>query len=232
MTRPNAEDDWAPSAALLAAYADGELDEEGPQASLCRRIERWLARNPEKARTIEAHRQICEWYRETAAEDPGPAAWAPVMARLRLPVAGQRQRWPRIAWLAAAATAAACLVVATTLLSRPGKQDTALPGKQATVAQAHPAVLTEDPDPEVFPVATASEVEILSVKGEDTTTLVVGELPVEGPLPLLGANEVTFTRIEPARDNMVPEVRRAGRTTVVWAPLDVEREDPEEPNWE
>jgi hypothetical protein len=234
MIKQNAEYDWTPSAELLAAYADGELDEEGPQAALCRRIESWLARNPEMARTLDAHRRITEWCRDTAAEDPGPVAWASVMGRLRLAVgSGQGRRWTSLPWLAAAGgTAAACLVVAVTLVSWLGKRDTAYPHNLMSLAQPQPRALREDAEPDVLPVATASEVEVLSVKGEDTTTLVVGELPVEGPLPLLQTNEVTFTRIEPARDNMVPEVRRAGHTTFVWAPLDAEREDLEEPNWE
>jgi len=70
-----------------------------------------------------------------------------------------------------------------------------------------------------FSVAAAHEVEILNVDGADTPTLVVGELPVQGPLVLAAPGEVTVTSVQPAaRDNMVPEVNVQGpRRPMIWA---------------
>jgi hypothetical protein len=66
------------------------------------------------------------------------------------------------------------------------------------------------------------EVEILRVEGADTGTLVVGALPVHGPLELADPGEVTVTSIEPdARDQMVPVIRSTGRP-MIWARLDSE----------
>jgi hypothetical protein len=231
MSEANAEDGWTPRPELLAAYADGELADEGPQAALYRRLEAWLAAHPEMAYEIEGNRRLTDWFRATIANDPGTAAWAPVLARLRglrLVPTRPKPRWIRVAWIGAAG--AACVWLAFALLYRPGQENIAGPGTQEITARSRPAAVLEEAEPEVFPVATAAEVEILSVKGEDTTTVVVGELPVEGSLPLLQVNEVTLTHVEPARDNMVPEVRRCGSTTFIWAPLDAERDDLEEPN--
>ena len=229
MSEPNAEDGWTPRVELLAAYADGELAEEGPQAALYERIESWLAKHPEAAYDLEVYRQVTEWYRATAADDPGPAAWASVLARLRAlrstPTRSPR-RWVRlILW---GGMTAAALWLALTLWFNPAQEKAAAPDVPLA-APSRPAAL-EDAEPAVFAVATAAEVEILSVKGEDISSVVVGELPVEGSLVLLEASEVTLTHVEPARDNMMPEVRRCGRTTYIWAPLDAEREDVEEPN--
>jgi hypothetical protein len=77
------------------------------------------------------------------------------------------------------------------------------------------------PAVEPFPVATADEVEILSVRGADTETLVVGELPLEGPMVLVAAGEVEVKRVE-------PEVRMGGDgPPMVWTPLERERAERE-----
>ncbi len=74
-------------------------------------------------------------------------------------------------------------------------------------------------DDSPFPVASESEVVILHVDGADAGTLVVGELPLQGPLELVGPGEVTFSSVQPAqRDNMLPEVYANGPgRPIVWA---------------
>ncbi len=74
-------------------------------------------------------------------------------------------------------------------------------------------------DIEVFPVATAAEIAILRVEGADTHTLVVGELPVHGPLVLAGPGEVALTSVQPdARDQMMPHIRLDGPgRPLIWA---------------
>jgi hypothetical protein len=234
MSEPNTEDNWTPRAELLAAYADGELAEDGPQAALSERIQAWLAIHPEVAYELEAYRKLTDWCRATAADDPGPAAWAPVLAHLRalhrMPPRS-RSRWRRLAQLGVwGGTSAAALWLTLALWSSHVHEKGAGPG--APVAAPSRAADPADAEPAVFPVATAAEIEILSVKGEVTSCVVVGELPVEGSLVLLEPDEVTLTHAEPARDNMVPEVRRCGRMACIWAPLDAEREDPEDENWD
>jgi len=149
---------------------------------------------------------------------------------LRLPP-GKGRRWSRLTWLAALGGAgAACLWLALTVMFTQGRQEALAPDGQTP---SGPPLVDASPRGEAmeaFPVATAAEVEILSVQGEDTATLVVGELPVEGSLLLLQADELTLTNVEPAHDNMVPEIRKGGSAFMIVAPLDVEREDPEETN--
>jgi hypothetical protein len=85
-----------------------------------------------------------------------------------------------------------------------------------------PAAVIPDESYEVLSVATMDEVEILRVEGADTGTLVVGALPVHGPLELADPGEVTVTSIEPdARDQMVPVMRSTGRP-MIWARLESE----------
>jgi hypothetical protein len=90
---------------------------------------------------------------------------------------------------------------------------------------ATPAAVAED---DVFPVATASEVTILRVEGSDTETLVVGTLPVHGPLELALPGEVSLTSVQPdAHDNMVPRVLLRGPSRpMIWARLDTEHGEP------
>jgi hypothetical protein len=70
-------------------------------------------------------------------------------------------------------------------------------------------------------VAAAHEVEIMNVEGADTQSLIVGELPVKGPLELAAPGEVTVTSVQPAaRDKMMPEVYVQGPgRPMIWATL-------------
>jgi len=224
------ESGWTPRAELLAAYVDGELDGDGSDGDLRGRIERWLTEHPEAAGAVEAQRRLLEWFQVTAPGDPGETAWEPVAARLHtlsLTQSGQSRggRWAKLGVLGVVGVA--CLGLTFTLASILDRQEG--PPVQPP-SQPRAATSLASTDMEAFPVATAAEVEILSVQGEDTATLVVGELPVQGSLVLLQADELTLTAVEPARDNMVPEIRKGISAPMIWAPLDVEREEPEDQN--
>lgn len=83
----------------------------------------------------------------------------------------------------------------------------------------------EQPAPAMKPleVATSDEVEILSIAGGDMGTLVVGKLPVSGPLVLLTAQEVDF---KPLQNGQVgTEMRMVGSSPMVWTPLSSGREE-------
>jgi hypothetical protein len=226
------EEGWAPSPEVFAAYADGELDSAGPSAALRKQIEGWLVEHPEAAGTVEAQRQVTEWCQVTTAPDPGEPAWTAMAQRLRaLPLPPpQGRHWSRRAWLAVlGGTAAAALWLALSQLwplTRPGvvRNEHTPPGGEL------PRPPRAGQEADVFEVATAAEVEILSVQGDDTGTLVVGELPVQGALVLLQPGEVTLTSVQPARDNMVPEIRTGPTAPMIWAPLEAEQEDPEDAN--
>jgi anti-sigma factor RsiW len=183
------ESDWSPSPELLAAYEDGECEDSAKE-----KIEAWLAKHSEAVDQLMAQRQLRQLWHATTPAEPDAGAWTAILARIQAsphtpPTSGWRQSLGWIAGLLLAGAAAFLLM--TSLRSR-----------------------GEEP----FPVATADEVEILSVAGADTHTLVVGQLPVRGPLELLEPGEVTVTSVEPdARDNMVPQMH--DRPPMIWARL-------------
>lgn len=83
---------------------------------------------------------------------------------------------------------------------------------------------TDTAPPAAFLVASSDEIEILSVDGAATSSLVVGQVPVQGSLELLSPGDVTLTSVQPAEgDNMMPRVHLKGHETpLIWARVDSE----------
>jgi hypothetical protein len=198
-----APDDWSPSPELLAAYFDGELADQPEVAELEQCIGIWLQQHPEARAVFDDYRRLSQLWHDTTPAQPSPAVWRSLDAHLAaLPFAPRvaRQR-RRVWWIAAAAlTSAAAVVLALWLQWQPAPP-------------LAPAAVDE-----VFPVATAAEVEILHIDGADTQTLVVGELPVGGPLELADPGEVAITSVQPdARDQATPHVRIGdGQRPMIW----------------
>jgi hypothetical protein len=204
MTRHNA-DAWSPSPEQLAAYADGELDRCPQGAFLKGRIEEWLAAHPDGATEVEALRRLARLWQAGAAPAPAEPAWEPVRASLRqaalepadLPSRGAG-RW--LGWGTAVLVASAALVLLTlSLVPRP---ENTLP-----------------PEPEglePLPVATADEVEIIRVDGDATDGVVIGELPVPGPIVLARPGEVTILKPEPGEVRLA-DLRMDPDPPMVWA---------------
>jgi anti-sigma factor RsiW len=214
MTQP--DENWRPAPELLSAYFDGELTGRPDLDALRGRIQDWLRRNPEASAELADYRQLDRLWQETAPGDPGATAWRQREAHLQRAARSfpARPRRPAAgAWAAALlATAAAVALVCWT-------------GIQPVPSPVQPALVRAD-DVEVFPVATADEIAILHVAGADTKTVIVGELPVFGPLELAGPGEVALTSVQPdARDNMMPHVRMGdAHRPMIWAR--VAEEDP------
>jgi anti-sigma factor RsiW len=194
---------------ILAAYADGELEGRDDLAVLKERVEDWLAQHPEAEAELEQLRQLKQAWQDTTPSPPAPHVWQRLLRELEQPLrpapATTRSAWRRSAAMATALAACVALALALWSAHRPD----AVPSPQ-------PA-LSADEAP--FAVAAAHEVEILDVDGADTHTLVVGELPVQGPLVLAAPGEITVTSVQPAaRDNMVPEVNLQGPgRPMIWA---------------
>ena len=218
-------DDWSPSPELLAAYFDGELVGRPDLVALRRRIADWLRSHPEARAVLEDYRRLAQLWRDTTPPDLDAGAWSELDERLAVvplaPPGLVRRRW-LVRGAAALAAVAATIALAIWVGSgRPAApQLVQTPPKQSAAVPAPPI--------EPFPVATASEVTILRVEGEDTQTLVVGELPLHGPLELAGPGEVALTSVQPdARDRMLPHVRIGGaHRPMIWARVAAETTEP------
>jgi hypothetical protein len=197
MTLP-ADDPDAPRPEQLAAYADGELSP--PERA---RVRAWLQRHPEAAAELDALERLDDLVRTTRAPAPAERDWDTAFAKVERSMAGSPTGRP-----------ARRAGVGRRLLAGAGL------GLAAAVALA---VLHPPPADEPLPVASADDVEILSVDGADAGALVVGDLPVRGPLVLAAAGDVTVERLEPDEDGMVPDLHLElgeAATPLLVAPLE------------
>jgi hypothetical protein len=208
-------DDWSPSPEILAAYFDGEL---AVHPELRGRIADWLRAHPEARAVLDDYRRLAQLWQDTTPPVPAPARWQELDGRLAALQLARPPRWaprPALSRLAAAGILAAAMALAVW---------SGWPPPAAPRVQKAPIA---EPD-EVLAVATAAEVTILRVEGEDTQTVAVGELPVHGPLELAGPGEVTLTSVRPdARDRMMPHVRMDGdHRPMIWARVDADATEP------
>ncbi|MBM4067557.1 MAG: hypothetical protein FJ271_01225 [Planctomycetes bacterium] len=200
-----------PSPELFAAHAAGELDGDAALAPVKEHVERWLIEHPEDRHPADASRLLDDLWKETRPAEPGAGGYKAILERLyAVPVPRGWPLWSRAAaWLSA--TAAAVWLAMTFWPEAPlpvaDKPADPLPGVVAVVP---------------FPVATSGEIEILSVEGSDTASLVIGQ-PVHGPIELLAPGEVILTSVEPAAsDNMLPRVHESHETPLIWARVESE----------
>jgi hypothetical protein len=218
MISPHEDGRRAPSPQQLAAYADGELD--GPeQAPLKRRVEDWLATHAEAAAAVEGQRALTRLWQETTPPEPAESTWAEMLDCLeQLPHPLARTRSWLAAWVAGLLVACAAAVWLTVVWLQPRDKGEVVeqrrpepPGKTNGAPKLAPETI------EPFAVARADEIEILSVGGADTATLVVGEVPVRGVLVLAAVGDVEVQRTD-------SELRVAG-SPMIWTPLENERDD-------
>jgi hypothetical protein len=193
---------------LLAAYADGEL----PSAE-CRRVEAWLAAHPEARADIEAQRRLARLFDEAAPPPPADERWAEALAQVQQRLDEPAPRRRRVALVAALLGLAAALLLALVLKYPRGGGPAGPPdGPQPTVEEA-------------WPVASAADVEILSMDDRDRGALVVGEPPVNEPMELLTADEVKVNKWPDAPGRAVRVQIGSGAPYVV---LSVGPPDPDE----
>ena len=153
----------------------------------------------------------------TRAEEPSEAAWDRILTRLeQLPPPAPRPSFPlRPAGVAAALLATAAAVWAVVALwPRPVLEQNRPTVETVRGVPQHkprPQVVEPDrksdeqapapnrsrPELESFVVATADEIEIVRVAGADTRTLLVGRLPLLGPMLLAEEGEVVLQSAEP-----------------------------------
>jgi anti-sigma-K factor RskA len=173
MSHPFSPESAGPTPLQLAAYVDGEL---GPADRAT--VEAWLRDHPESRADVEGQRQLLRLWQTGTPADPGEAAWANVLAgaeaaALAGTTAGRAgSRLKSVVRLATALTSVAAV---------------------ALLALALMHLLTPRPQERVapLPVASSTDVEILSMEGGDVGALVVGEPPVRGPFTLASADDMT-----------------------------------------
>lgn len=180
---------WNPDPQLLAAFLDGELEGRPEMSDLRARIEAWLETHPQAMGELEDQRALKELWQETTPAEPSAAAWSKTLERIE----ARRQHPRRVAgrsWFALnvfAASVALALIAALVAwrLSLPTENEKSPIAVQPPVKQKLP-----DEPIEVFEVATADEVVVLSIGGADTAALVVGLLPLMGAIELAEPSEV------------------------------------------
>jgi len=154
---------------------------------------------------LDTQRRLEELLHEAPPPEPTPAAWQRVLRRVEqaysTPPPRARRR-PAGALIAAAVAG---------LLVWAGVRQLPPPGQPEPVA-------------EVLPVAAGDEVVVLRVEGEDTPTLVVGQLPVQGVLELADPGDVERVSAQAdADDPMAPQFRLHGpHRPMIWARLGAE----------
>jgi hypothetical protein len=218
---------------MLAAYADGELDDRPGAARLRHQIKDWLADHPEVAAELDAQLELARLMAVTAPVEPSAATWRQVWDRVGQAPA-RRRRWTAAGWLAglmAVSSVAAALVIA--LLQMLGSptlapvRDAGQPSPnagQAVAVTPPPArpVIGENPRPNpmnVLAVMTTDEVDIIRIAGADTETVVAGRLPMAGSMVLLEHHEVEV--MPPANGTTRTEIRvgGSGSSPMAWTPL-------------
>lgn len=187
----------------LAAYADGELD-AATQAA----IERWLQKHPHALKELLTQRQFspANWPLWRDAEPPRPdeAAWNRVGCRIhdavlhphRALATSSSRRWAGLGLSAGLAAAAAIGFIAWTLsqfIAPPQTAPAAQPRHERVQVNPLPAPWAED---ELLPIATRADVEIQRLAALDHSAILVGEMPIEGPLVLATEDDVAVEGIE------------------------------------
>jgi anti-sigma factor RsiW len=190
-----------PTPEELAAFADGELEPAARE-----RVESWLAEHPQQAAEVEADRHLMRFWHDNPPPEPSADAWdgalahissaVPAPAPVRRPWRPRTGSWGRVvgSFLAAAA------VLSGVLLARP-LWKTPTPGVPAV-----PGV-TEEQEPEgPFPVATAEEVNIISMDAKDADAVVMGQ-PLMGSFELAAPEDIQVLKVEPhPADGLVPRL--------------------------
>jgi anti-sigma factor RsiW len=187
----NSGNDGDQLASDLAAYFDGELPTERAL-----HVEAWLEDRPELAAELNAQTEITRLFQSVPPLEPSLNDWNQALAQIEIRLAPRPHPVPvasnpsahrvhryGFGWTAAAA---ASIVLALWVAQPPRPAD--MDAQRA------------------FPVAEAEDVEIQSIHGQDMGQLVVGAVPLEEPVALAAAHDVTVESMQPDADGMVPEI--------------------------
>jgi hypothetical protein len=198
MIHDRLEDAGKPKPEWLAAYVDGELSPD--QRAL---VETWLAGHPECAAEVKAHERLRRLCQTSTPPEPDQTQWEAVLGQVerRLaikPVSATPRR--RLAWLLTGLTAASLLLAVTLLVP-------AVPDRMAGwFVTSNDSFESVEGPPEIpLIVASADDIEIISMDDGDREALIVGEPPVRETLELLKAGEVEDVQFGDGMDGMNPQ---------------------------
>jgi len=181
-----------PSPEQLAAYVDGDLEPDSRD-----QVEAWLADHPRVGAGLNADRDLDLLFHETVPPEPSPDAWAATLAHVHSRISDRAavrrsSRWGLrlVVGLASAATVFAAALLVPPFLHHDG------PGGGQPVRE-------EDGD-EPFLVASAQEVNIISMDASDADAVVLG-MPLLGSFPLAEPDDIEVLDAEPPHaDGPVP----------------------------
>jgi anti-sigma factor RsiW len=202
-----------PPEALLAGYVDGELTATERSA-----VEAWLQRDPGAAAELEAQRDLLRLWPTIPPPEPSPFTWARALTGITAGLA-----------LAGAAVSPVVVRAAKSPARRPGWVRAGLRWTGAAAAVLLVLVLnpmaSQGPAPappaKPYPVVTADDVDIVTLNAVDADRLVVGNVPVRGPLDLAAPGDVVVLSIQPDVDGMLPSlhVHTENPSPMIVAPL-------------
>jgi hypothetical protein len=198
-----------PSPEEWTAYLDGELTPEQRE-----RFEAWLAERPEAAAEADGCRRLLPLWQSAAPPEPSPEAWGATWDRIAgaLPAPGPGRGWgggrPFRVFLGMAAAAA---VLGGVLLARPFG-----PAPAGVVVGELDDALNQP-----LPVASAVEVNILSVRPDDADA-VVAQPPVFGSFDVVSADDVKLEGAEPAQPGDKAPWLGGGQVPMIVAPAATE----------
>jgi hypothetical protein len=212
----SSDEEREPSPEQLAAFLDGEYEHLGNLSP--DRIERWLKRHPQAAEQARTQRRLSRVWQNTSPEEPAADEWRRVLCQIERRLQDPSRPRPR-PWrwwggavgllVATAASVALVVSVARRPIADPFTLPVDPPGQVSSV---------------VLPIVSDDEVEILSVRGVDVESLVVGVMPMHGTLVLADPGEVSLIRSNPAvGGKTIPGIRmNDAETPMVWPTASVE----------
>jgi len=212
MTTPRPEN-FSPE--LLAAYADGELSSYDRT-----RVERWLAENPDAHESLENQEVIgpgnVELWGLAAPPPPSLADWIAT----REQIGSQLRVAHRVRLVGWAGTIGLLATAAILILVLPGPQPNgANPELRPVFNGPVPAGAIDD---EPYPMASASDVLIITLPESAAGLLVVGEHPLaDSLLSFAKVGEVQFHAVGSDLAGRFPEVMSEAADDVhpmLWAP--------------
>lgn len=155
---------------------------------------------PQESGEDEPLLRLARLYRENAPAEPTPDAWNAALERIArqaiVPPAARRMRWRLFAGLAAAAAATVGGMLLARTLWPTSSSDPVDPSRMVRPAPLRPGKVRPVDEDEVYPVASAREVNIISIDVRDADRVAMGR-PLLGVFELAAPEDIEVVEVEP-----------------------------------